>query len=346
MLPQPITVSVAFVRGMLSGMRAQRIACDDWLWQVGIPPDLLDQQGARVTAEQYVMLFEHLVEKRDDEGLSLFSRRLPRGSFALLMRSILTSPTLDIAMRRLCRGFELLQEDVHMHVVREGDLTGVCIEVPPESLPDRLFLPECLMRVFFRVFDWLQNERLTVVRFDFAYPCPDHGGEYGKLFPGALRFDQRVSAMWVDSAELLTPIYRDDNALRNFLKGSYRYIVIPKRSDHLAREQVRDHLLRTSPLWPDLQQTASALKKSTSTLQRQLSDEGTSFQIVKDTLRRDLAIVRLVSPSVPLSKIANELGFSDSAVFQRAFKTWTGTAPGTYRQQRLLSTLSSAQRDH
>ncbi len=291
------------------------------------------------------MLFQRVAEDRNDDGLGFFSRQLPNGSIALLLRSILTSPTLEVAMRRLCRGFEVLQQDIRMRVVRDGSLTGICIDVPPEFYPDRLFLPEYLTRALFRLFDWLKGRRLTIVRFDFAHPFPDHGGEYIKLFPGEIRFNQHVTAMWMNSLDLLTPIYRDDAATSRFLEGFYRYIVIPKRSDYLVEEQVRDHLLRTNPLWPDLRRTADALKRPASTLQRQLADEGTSFRTVKDTLRRDLAIIRLVSPTVPMSKIANELGFSDSAVFQRAFKGWTGIAPGTYWKNRLQSAIPTVQPD-
>lgn len=337
MLSQPITVSIEFVRGMLSALQAKHISYDDWLWRAGIPPALLEENDARVTAEQFVLLFHCLVDERDDEGFGFFSRPLHRGTFAMLFRSILTSATLDVAMQRLCKGFELLQQDVRMYLAREGVFTGLCVVIPPELCSASPFLPESLLRSFFRFFDWLHGGRLTVIGFDFAYPRPSHAGEYGKLFPGRVRFDQRVSSMWVNSADLHVPMYRDDAALRRFLAEFYRHIVIPQRSAHLAREQVREYLLRVSPLWPDLRQTANALKKSVSALQRQLADEGTSFQIVKDTLRRDLAIVRLVSPAVPLSTIANELGFSDSAVFQRAFKSWTGSAPGTYRQQKRQS---------
>jgi AraC-like DNA-binding protein len=340
MLPQPITVSAAFVRGMLSGMQAQRIPCDAWLWQAGIPPGLLAQPGARVTAEQYVMLFQRMVTDRNDEGLGFFSRRLPIGSLALLLRGILGSPTLEAAMRRLCRGFEVLQQDVRMSVVRDGNLTGIRIDVPGAFYPQRLFLPEYLMRAVFRLLDWLKGERLTIVRFDFSYPFPSHSSEYGKLFPGEIRFEQPITAMWVDSAALRTPIYRDDASATRFLRAFYRYIVIPEHVDRLVKEQVRAHLLRASPPWPDLPQIADALQRSASTLQRQLADEGTSFRTIKDTLRRDLAIVQLVSTTAPMAKIAGELGFSDSAVFQRAFKGWTGTAPGTYRQKRLQPTVS------
>ena len=95
---------------------------------------------------------------------------------------------------------------------------------------------------------------------------------------------------------------------------------------------MREILLRVSPAWPDLASTAKALHLSTSTLQRHLTTEGTSFQSLKDQLRRDLAIQRLNSSTVPLAALAAELGFADSAAFQRAFKTWTGSAPGSYRK--------------
>jgi AraC-like DNA-binding protein len=63
-----------------------------------------------------------------------------------------------------------------------------------------------------------------------------------------------------------------------------------------------------------------------------LAANGTSFQALKDQLRRDLAIVRLSTSTVPLAGLAEALGFADSAAFQRAFKSWTGSAPGAYRR--------------
>ena len=96
--------------------------------------------------------------------------------------------------------------------------------------------------------------------------------------------------------------------------------------------RVRSHLQQAQPAWPDLAATADALHMAASTLQRRLATDGTSFQALKDELRRDLAIVRLNTSTVPLAALAYELGFADSAAFQRAFKHWTGSAPGAYRR--------------
>ena len=67
------------------------------------------------------------------------------------------------------------------------------------------------------------------------------------------------------------------------------------------------------------------------TLQRHLALEGVSFQVLKDELRKDIAITQLDGKNASLDQLAHELGFTDRAAFQRAFKTWTGSAPGAYR---------------
>lgn len=334
MLAPPVTISVAFVRGMLSGVCAGGASAEEWLLQAGIPPSLLEEPAGRVTAEQYVALFSVLLEQRNDEGLGFFSRPLRRGSMALVMRSALSAATVELGVRRLCRGFQLLQDDVQFETIREDQLTGVRMIVPAAYYPDRVFVHELLLRVFSRLIIWLHGGRTRPFGFDFAYCRPPHADEYYKLFPGRVRFDQPQSAMWFRTENLSAPMRRDDAALRNFLSQSPRNVVIPKRNDDATSERIRAYLQQVRPLWPDLPATADALHTSVSTLQRHLACEGSSFQMVKDQLRRDLAIVRLNTSTVQLAALAAELGFSDQAVFQRAFKTWTGSAPGAYRQRR------------
>jgi AraC-like DNA-binding protein len=71
------------------------------------------------------------------------------------------------------------------------------------------------------------------------------------------------------------------------------------------------------------------------TLRRRLHEEGRGFREIKDDLRRDAAIEYLARPELTLPEIAALLGFSEASTFHRAFKHWTGVAPGEYRQTRL-----------
>ncbi|AXI02194.1 AraC family transcriptional regulator [Aquirhabdus parva] len=83
---------------------------------------------------------------------------------------------------------------------------------------------------------------------------------------------------------------------------------------------------------PTLKEVAEQLHLSPKTLHRRLTDEGSSYQKVKDDLRRDMAIDLLGVQQLTIVDIAEQVGFSDTCTFHRAFKKWTGVTPGVYRQ--------------
>jgi len=72
---------------------------------------------------------------------------------------------------------------------------------------------------------------------------------------------------------------------------------------------------------------AGHMHRSLSTLQRQLSQEGTSYQEIRDEMRRQLATAYVRESKLSLGQIAYMLGFSDQSNFSRAFRRWTGVPP-------------------
>ena len=330
----PVTIPIAFVQGMLCGVRSRGVAHDVFLADAGIDAGLLTQPGARVTAEQYVALFQSLTDRLDDDLLGLLSRPLRRGSFALIVRSAAAEDTLGLAMRRAGRTFGLLQSDVTLQLLEAGPLVGLGLRFDDPAAGRLVFLHELLLRSFWRLLAWLAGGRLPAERFDFAFAAPAHAGSYGKIFPATLCFGQPQSAFWFDARHLQQPVRQDKASVRAFLTDARANVIVPRRTG-LVSERVRLHLQQAQPAWPDLGGTAAALHMAASTLQRRLAADGTSFQALKDALRRDLAIVRLNTSTAPLAALAEELGFADSAAFQRAFKHWTGSAPGAYRRRGL-----------
>ena len=91
---------------------------------------------------------------------------------------------------------------------------------------------------------------------------------------------------------------------------------------------------------PSLEAIAAQWAMAPQTLRRHLREEGRGFQQIKDELRRDAAIACLAEPGLTLPEIAQRLGFSEASTFHRAFKKWTGVAPGEYRQTQLQAPAS------
>lgn len=330
--PVPYTVSIALVHGMLEGARRRGMAPAPLLRAVGIPPPLMAQGGARISTDQYIRLLRLLIDQLNDEMLGLLTRPLKPGSMALISRSALDGSNLEQALRQAGHVTDLLQDDLHLELARRQGSAALIIHLRGATWRPR-FLHEYVIRVFWRLAAWLAGGSLPAQRFDFAFEPPDYAHQYGVTFPASVHFDQPHSAFWFDARRLARKIARDRHALDAFASSWPALMIVPKRDHEGIVARLRAHIERHRPHWPGLEPSAAALHMSAPTLQRQLADAGTSFRAIKDELRRDVAIVRLATGHDSFAELAAELGFSDSATFQRAFKGWTGSPPGAYRSR-------------
>jgi AraC-like DNA-binding protein len=69
------------------------------------------------------------------------------------------------------------------------------------------------------------------------------------------------------------------------------------------------------------------------TFQRHLAEEGTTYSDLLADVRRGETLRRLRHRNVTIATIATDLGYSDQATFTRAFRRWTGVAPGEFRSR-------------
>lgn len=265
--------------------------------------------------------------------MGLFSRPFKPGSFALTAREGLSAQDLRSALKRMSAALNLLQDDIFFSLQVNGDEAGLHMQTIAPGHPTPVFAQETMVRVLWRLAAWLLNAPLPIRHFDFSYPEPQGQEGYNLVFPAARRYGQAAFGFWFKASELQTPVSRDEPALRVFLTDAYTQVISPPRDFGAVAQRVRNHLMRSYPQWPSLEEVAEHLHTSPSSLQRHLSAEHTSLQWLKDDLRRDLAISRLSSSRVSLVQLASELGFSDSPTFQRAFKKWTGKHCGAYRRR-------------
>ncbi len=72
-------------------------------------------------------------------------------------------------------------------------------------------------------------------------------------------------------------------------------------------------------------------------LRRGWRGEGRGYQSIKCSLGRDARIAFLENTDLSLQQVALRVGFSEPSTFHRAFKKWTGVAPGEYRQPHTMA---------
>lgn len=65
-------------------------------------------------------------------------------------------------------------------------------------------------------------------------------------------------------------------------------------------------------------------------LQRQLTEEQTSFRILKEEVIKERSLLLIIQAESTIEKIATDLGYSEVSAFHRAFKGWFGVTPKDY----------------
>jgi AraC-like DNA-binding protein len=83
----------------------------------------------------------------------------------------------------------------------------------------------------------------------------------------------------------------------------------------------------------NIDQVERKLELHKRTLQRKLSEQGTSFRQLKEEVIKEHCIHLLVTQKLKLEWVAQQLGYSEPSAFHRAFKTWFGITPKQFIRQ-------------
>ncbi len=339
------TVSIAFVRSALRALSGpQRGAV---LAQAGIDANSLARPDARVPAAAFAALWLGVAQALDDEFFGLDARRMKVGTFAMLCHALAGQAEVGAALRLALRGFGLCLDDIGLSL-RSG-AGQACITISSriaagradaDAQDARRFADETLLVMLHGLLCWLAGRRVPLARLDWGHPAPAHADEYRRMFSPLIRFDAPATAISFDARVLRAAVAITPAGLKAFLRDAPQSVFLKQvtatgLSDR-ARRECRAALDRGDAA-PTLAMLGRALCLSPATLRRRLDDEGASWGQLKDEVRRDLALQHLRDGRLSVGEIAARLGFNDASTFYRAFRKWTGSAPGAWRSGALAA---------
>jgi AraC-like DNA-binding protein len=325
------TISIHLVREALLQSCAPGAATVEALSKVGIEPVLLEQPGARVAATAYARLWRLLARRTDDEFFGMDPRKLKSGSLAFLCRASMAQPSLVAGLETGLDFLSLMFERLPAQLVRQQSLAEIVL-LEPEPEPKRAFTYFTYWMIVHGVACWLAGRRIPILAIELRCARPDFCDDYQVMFSDNLRFDRPRTRM-IFSAECLDlPIKRTQQELQRFLSQAPANILVKYRDPQSLASRIKHDLRHMPPhTWPETDGLAATLCISASTLRRRLAEEGQTYQGLKDSVRKELAIVWLAEPQISFAQIAERLGFADTSSFYKAFRKWSGSNPGHYR---------------
>jgi AraC-like DNA-binding protein len=175
--------------------------------------------------------------------------------------------------------------------------------------------------------------RLSPLRVEFVQPR-QHVKTIERHFGCPVVCGSPRNAMVFRAADAERKFVTRNAELLALLAPQFEAELKQENADENFAEQVRMTIQqKLTGRRPTIDDIADALHISSRTLQRRLQDEGFSFQRVLEEARRQLARHYLNNSALELNEAAYLLGYEDGNSFVRAFRTWEGVPPATWREQ-------------
>lgn len=293
---------------------------------------LADPEQGRVTLDQIVCLYQLAAVETGDEMMGLWSRPIRPRALQHLLTSVREARSLSAALYRFSTFWNLLLDDYQFELVETGEAMALRLTPTGERAAQR-FGHMLILKLAHGLLSWLARYEVPVKAVEFAFPCPAFEEDYAVIFPAPVRFGATVTSIAFDLADLGPVQLRSAADLGVFLENAPRDWIFTRSSEHTQSLRVRSYLSQSGWEGANLAQAAEAMHMTPRTLMRRLEADGTSFQAIKDALRRDIAIRHLQAGQDSVEAIALELGFSSAANFHKAFQRWTGNTPRSYKRK-------------
>lgn len=325
------TVPATFVRALLEAAERKGCRRTELLNSLNIGEDMLEGDRARVPSATYSQLTDLIATQLGDEYCGLVDQRAKPGTFAMMCYACIHCPTLGKFLQRTTEFHTISTDNSRLELNTHGELASYVYTPLAGTVDPHNLLTLSLLAIAHRLASWVIGQNLPLTSVSLTHPRPEHAAAYNMLYRCPVKFDQAENSISFSASYLEFPVQQSEQSLDDFLSmpGARMLASSDSHDSHVARVTA---LIKGSvdQDFPDFDWIANQLHTTTGTLRRRLRDEGTSYQQLKDDVRRDTAIFNLNKGVMSIEEVAASVGFAEPTSFFRAFKRWTGVTPRAY----------------
>ncbi|MBE7926706.1 AraC family transcriptional regulator [Pseudomonas saudiphocaensis] len=340
MKPQRIRLgdlSVGFVYSLESALRERNIDPQPLLHAYGLDSARLADPHARLSIPRYMRLGHAAIQLTGEPALGLDMGRLRKaGHLGLVGIAATQAPTVREAARTLIRFERLYASNYRGTSEFLEDAEGAWLRfysISPYNQYNR-FVVDTVLASWITQLCAVAAQPLQASSVMIEFDRPDYAARHDAFFGMQVAFGCEHNQLRLDKASLaLRNPEHCPGAWQQLLELSETALEQLTRTTSLSERvaQMLAQMLKGQE--PDLQQIAQRLQLPAWTLRRRLTEEGSSYRTILNDTRRDLAMSYIRDTELAFGEIAWLLGFSSAEAFQRAFKRWSGQAPGEFRRR-------------
>ncbi len=278
----------------------------------------------------FTRAWEIAVHESGNPAIGLTIPSHPLKALGVLSNLVIASPELMSAMQRLVRFADLVSPTVAITVRVDGDQCLVETDVKAGRLPVASQRYDHMATVMLRAIQWVTGRAIAPTKIHMPPAAPAKPDPWHAAFGCPVAFGARRFAIEFKASDMMQSIPTADPIVADMCERLVTQVA--ERNNASVSARVRRTLEASlSDGDPRREAVAAQLCMSERTLQRRLTEEGTSFAELVDLVRREMAERLLVHGHLTPTEMSFALGFSDPSNFYRACKRWFGQSPRALR---------------
>ncbi|MBM7541672.1 AraC family transcriptional regulator [Amphibacillus cookii] len=325
--------------GFWTGLRRLGIAPHDVLRKAQLPISIVSDSN--VTTSHYFAIWQAYAELISDtaKGIIKLVTSFETDHFPPTVLATYHARDYRDALKRMAKYKQLCPPE-SLHITEEGELCAIEIKTLHSEEPGLSLLTGITLAFLLELGRRGTGQPLTAKYVEFSthsigdlkiledyFGCPIQiGTSCNKLTIHRASLDLPFVSYNTELLEILTPI------LEQSLNGQQRSPSMTETVKWILKRSLAGGR-------PDIRTIASELGVSDRTLQRRLTEEGTSFKHLLGNVRHEQAREYLGDPSLNIKEIAFLIGYEDQNSFFRAFRIWEGVTPLKWRNEHLSPNL-------
>jgi len=289
-----------------------------------------------ITAEEELKIFRRAIALIPDPKLGLEIGKLHNVSaMSRVAIPVMFCETCLDGFRTMFKYIDLTQTYCQYELVVKDDLAILSCKELIEFGSLRRFLCERDLASAYTLCCNALGAPFILKGITLTYPRPEYARTYQDLFHCPVTFKTDRFQVMFDKDYLTTRLPMANALSKEIYEKECQRAYARLHEQKSTLDKIHQELLFPHVDPPCFGKMARRLNMSTRTLRRHLSAEGISYKNLSNEIRKKKAYELLTSTSMPIEKIATELGYQNVANFYHAFKLWTGTTPSSYRKAKL-----------
>jgi AraC-like DNA-binding protein len=298
----------------------------------GIDPEILFDPGARISSKQFHQVEAEAIELSGDPNFGLTNAEYARPAhLGALGFAWLASSSLRIAFERMSRYARVIQDKLMVGLEEDDDFYTVTIEANIELL-NPVIREDGQLAATLKFCRVIAGSELSPSRVHLRHAEPADTSRYYEFFRCPVEFGSEATQLKFNRPDVDKRLTGSNDELASLNEHIVvRYLAHREKQDivNQAKAAIIDGLANGSVTEKSV---AESLFMTPRNLHRKLQKEETSFKLLLNEVRKDLAAQYIMDRSKTLTEISFLLGFSEVSSFSRAYKNWNGIPPSAARQ--------------